>query len=116
MVTRAWILKEVARTTGFKVLSQGERGREEGKERKREKENKRKRWCDVLSLRLLYYFPNFPFEIGEPLIDSVPSGKPLSAKGFVLSHLAFFLVIALGKLLVYWADVYQELTIYQALF
>lgn len=45
MVTRVCILIEVAFTTGFKVLSQGERWREgEGNERRGRKiENKRKR-------------------------------------------------------------------------
>lgn len=44
MVTRACILIEVAFTTGFKVLSQGERWREGGgNERKREKEREQEK-------------------------------------------------------------------------
>ena len=56
---------------------------------------------DVMSLRLLYYFPHFLFGIVEPPIDSVPPRKPLAEKGFMLFHLAFFLLFALGKLLIY---------------
>ena len=44
MVTRACILIEVAFTTGFKVLSQGERWREGGgNERTREKEREQEK-------------------------------------------------------------------------
>lgn len=85
----------------MKVLSQ--RVREKGG-------GKRERWCNALSLRLVLFF-YITFRIVEPQIDPVPLKKPLAEKGFMLSHVTFFLLTVLEKLLIYWVNIYWELTI-----
>lgn len=62
-------------------------------------------WHNVMSLRLLYYFSYFTFGIIEPLINSLPPQKPLAEKDFMFSLLVFFLLTALEKLLIYWANI-----------
>lgn len=66
-------------------------------------------------LRLLYYFSHLTFGVTEPLIGSVPLQKPLAETDVGLSHLAFFPLTALGKLLIYWANIYRVLPLCQAL-